>query len=382
MNRSMPMNVFIIESPFQLLNAIEAKHRLGLADNKLVIILGYGYSRSGFQKLIHDEDWSSVEYVEIRIGIFDFESRTLGKYFSRKYRNLAEIYRLYSNRATINEIAESIRAADTVILGNYLQDGSQYLRHFANSVRHNCLVLIDDGTDVIKVNNARNRGLPTESGLVEDVDTLSLWKSAKRNFRELLVKLDNSEADKVLFFTAYDIHVRPGDEIVKNEYSHLRQNIRDSVQAEEIFFLGQCLIEDQWIDKQLYFDNLSKIQQYFAGTDIVYIPHPRESADTVDHVKDRLKFKIRTLDGPIEYCLSLSSNRPRVLASFFCSALVNCSIIYKGLFGIKAFYIDPERMLVERDLVRCIYDYFRTRSHEGLDVIKLDAVVAGDQLVP
>ncbi len=368
------MNLFLVESPFQLINAIEAKHRLDFRDNKLVVILGYGYSRTGFQQLISGDDWNSVEYINIENANSDFQSALLGKYLSRRIRDVAAILRLYSNKTVIDRMANSIHGVDNIVLGNYPEDGSQYLRHFANSVKHNRLVLIDDGTDVIKVNAWRKRPPPHDDVSIKDVVGLSRWKSAKRKVREYFLRLDDSAAEKVLFFTAYNIDVRTGDEIVKNEYAHLRRNIVGGVQTDDVFFLGQCLIEDNWIDKQLYFDNLSKIQKYFGRREVVYVPHPRESSDTIDFVKDALGFKIRQFDGPIEYWLCVGGDWPRILASFFCSALINCSIIYQGVLSIKAFYIDPELMLVERDFVREVYDYFYTRSGDGLEVVKLDSL--------
>jgi hypothetical protein len=193
----------------------------------------------------------------------------------------------------------------------------------------------------------------------------------KRNVRESFVEWDNKEVDKVIFFTAYDIDARDGDQVVKNDYLHLRKQTAHHVRRDYVFFLGQSLIEDKWIEKKVYFEYLKKVRSSFAGKDLFYIPHPRESCETVSYIENSIGFKIRRIDLPIEYHIALNDDKPKVLASFFCSALVNCLIIYEHLLKSKAFYIDPRHILINSDLVRDIYQYFSSKVNQNFEIVRL-----------
>lgn len=365
------MNVFLIESPFQLLNTIEAKEFFEFKNNHLIIILGLGHAVEEYKILINERDWDSVRYVSIRISAFRFESRFLGNRLLQIMENYWDLYRRFSNRQKLDKIAKSLSAVDNIILGNYLDAGEQYLRHLANTIEHNNLYLVDDGTDVIEVNDERKKKASRALVVEQTVPNLSLWKRVKRNVRQAFIEWNKSEADRVIFFTAYDIDVRNGDQWVKNEYCHLKKQIAHNVQSDDVFFLGQCLIEDNWINKDVYFDYLKKVRLYFAGERIFYIPHPRESHETASFAEDILGFKIKRIDVPIEYHIALKGDKPKVLASFFCSALLNCSILYPQNLRIKAFYIPPRHINRWRDFTERVYGYFSTKTNESFEVVRL-----------
>jgi len=367
------MNAFLIASPLQLLNAIEAKHFFKFTNNHLIIILGLGYAKEieVYERIISKEDWDTVNYVKICIDIYKSQSRLLGGRLSRKIENYWNTYRRYLNRRKLDKIAKSLSAVDNIILGNYLEYGELYFRHFANTLAHKNLYLVDDGTDVLQINEERKKKISTTFLSEQNIHNLSLWKRMKRNVREAFVEWDNKEADKLIFFTAYDIEVRGGDQVVRNEYSHLRKQIAHLVHSDDVLFLGQSLIEDKWIKKEIYFDYLKKVRSYFAEKELFYIPHPRESCETVKYIEDSIGFKIKRADLPIEYYIALKGDKPKVLASFFCSALVNCLIIYEQHFKIKAFYIDPRHILINPDLIRDIYQYFSSKVNQNFEIVML-----------
>ena len=68
------MNVFLVLSPLQVLNALEAKAHFGTKDNVLVVLrhTSSGYPVSMFRRLIDEADWQQVYYLatygEERVG--------------------------------------------------------------------------------------------------------------------------------------------------------------------------------------------------------------------------------------------------------------------------------------------------------------------------
>ena len=372
-NMDEAMNAFLIASPLQLLNAIEAKHFFKFKNNHLIIILGLGYAKEDevYEQMIFREDWDKVHYVTICIDTFVLQSRFLGERLSKKIEIYWNAYKKHLNRRKLDKIAKTLSAVDNIILGNYLEYGELYFRHFANKLDHKNLYLVDDGTDVLQVNDERRNKVSADQLLQQSIDNLSLWKRMKRNVRKTFVEWNASEDDKVIFFTAYDIDVREGDQVVRNEYCHLRARVAHDVQSDDVLFLGQCLIEDKWIEKKVYFEHLRKVRSYFSGKELFYIPHPREFPETVSHVENVLGFKILRTDVPIECHLTLHGKRPKVLAAFFCSALVNCSIIYAQNLCIKSFYIDTRHILINAPLVRDIYHYFSGKANENFEIVRI-----------
>ena len=340
------MNVFVVEGPFQLLNALEAREYFGFADNHLVIILGLGHNAQDFRPLICEKDWDTIRYVKININPLKSGPRFLGESLSKKVRDYLSLCRQGINRARLDRLARRFSRVDNIILGNYLQNGCEHLRHFANVLGYKNLYLVDDGTDVIKVNDERkkNGSMGTPGKLSSRV--ISPFKGVKRVLRESFVEWNEDEAGRVTFFTVYNLDVRHGDQVVKNDYVRLRRQLVRTSSRDCVLFLGQCLIEDNYMEKDVYFEYMHKVKSYFVANELVYIPHPRESSDTVEYIRKRVGLRIEQPNIPIEFYLGLSDGYlPDTLASFFCSALMTCAVLYGGQIKIKAFHIDPKHIL-------------------------------------
>ncbi|HPA84693.1 MAG TPA: hypothetical protein PLJ30_07785, partial [Deltaproteobacteria bacterium] len=57
------MNVYVVETPHQLLNAIEAKNTLDLKDNLLIVLTLEEYPREAYGPLIVGGEWQEVRIV-------------------------------------------------------------------------------------------------------------------------------------------------------------------------------------------------------------------------------------------------------------------------------------------------------------------------------
>ncbi|KAB0668520.1 hypothetical protein F6V30_15570 [Oryzomonas sagensis] len=361
-------NVFLIESPLQLLNAMEAKKYFELVNNHLVVRLGVGFSQELFERLAGADDWDSLCFFALDNNTMDFESRFLGKTISNRIRGFRYDYQQYQNRKKLDNIATSFGRVKNIFLGNYLAEWKQYMRHFANTLPHETLYIIDDGTDVIKINDERKNYLlrkacPKEAG--------SILGGLRRMWRQSYIEWNDNDAGTINFFSAYDIEVGTGDRLIRNKYDYLREMVTRALPSDEVFFLGQCLVEDGYIKKELYLEYLKKIKSYFAGEKMFYIPHPRESIEMIDKIKGCLGFEVKCFDGPIEYEITVKGNMPKILASFFCSALQNCNIILGHNVRIKAFYLAPEHLTRFHEFVQSIYTYFENNTCESFEVVTL-----------
>lgn len=364
------INVFVVESPIQVLNAEEAKHYFNLRNNLLIIILGRGFRADSFKKVVRECNWDSVQFIMLRENRINDRSGVWGQVMYQMQR-IRWIVRQYNNKKRFDRLAGSLSNVQNLILGNYGETRKPHLCHFANILKHDQLYLVDDGTDVLFVNEERTRQTESTELSGQLRNGSSRWQILKRDVLEAFVDWNNTGAKNVTFFTAYDLKVRPGDRLVKHDYPHLRKRLADSAQSDKILFLGQTMIEDDYLEREIYFDYLRKVQSFFDGEELVYVPHMRESADTVKYVKENLGLRIERPDLPIECHLALSGLRPRALASFCCGALANCSVIFGQHLKIIAFYLSPSSLLKEHDFIEHIYRDLRERASESLRVVNL-----------
>ncbi len=366
-------NLFIVDTTYQLLNAIEAANYLGLSNNHLIIVNEAGQLSGAYKKIIDSKDWVKVinvwlaidtdkcNYVRLGPRVAEFARRWYARYLNLQRMRIAA------------KIAESIVEVNNLFLGHYWADHKPFMRHFANTIRHRNLYILDDGTDIIDVNN-RRRALDNID--VDDsfghsrVTSLPVGNVARHLLRKYW-RWDISEARNVTFFTTYDLHTRPGDHVVKNEYRYLRSLAAAAKPNGEIYFLGQCLVDDGYVDAETYLDYLGRVKAYFGDEAIKYIPHPRESEVMVKSVHDILGFEIKKFDVPVEYQLVVSEEIPKVIASFFCSALESCSNMFADRIKIACFYISPSQMNKAQKAVASIYEYFERKASDQFMYIKL-----------
>jgi hypothetical protein len=364
------INVFIVESPIQVLNAEEARHFFNFTNNHLIIVLGGGFSVDSFKRMVRECNWDSVRFIMLRENRIELRSGWLGQVIYQMQRIRYNI-RQYNNRKRFDRLASSLSNVQNLILGNYGETRKPHLCHFANTLKHEQLYLIDDGTDTILVNDERTGRAQAANSSEQRRNGSSPWHILKRQVRQAFLDWNKLGAKNVTFFTAYDLKVRQGDRLVRHDYPHLRKRLADSPQSSQILFLGQTMIEDDYLEPGIYFDYLRKVRSFFVGEDLIYVPHLRESADTVRYVRDNLGLKIERPDLPIECHIAWRGPRPRVLASFCCGALANCSVIFGQHLKIMAFYLSPESLLKEHEFIEDIYRDLRGRANESLQVVNL-----------
>lgn len=355
------MNVFMIETAHQLLNAIEAKHRLGLRDCRLVVIVHRDYPRSAYEVLVAPEEWAAVHYLE-RIdepeGPSGFWFRFRGSDRMRSYFATLQLRKL---RQRLDELARSMVRVERVFLGNYWVD---YMRHFANVLPHDRLWLLDDGTATLLINERRRQGQP--------LDRCKWTERLKNDLIYRAIGMDARQERGLSFFTIYELETRAEDEVFRHDYNYLRSVAEVGEASDEVFFLGQTLM-DEGLSRDDYLEYLKKVLDYFAGEKLVYVAHKGEPADKVAYIEKELGVPVRRFGVPIEYQLTVRRSKPKLLASFCSSALENCRVIFGSELQIRAFYIDPARCKTHPSLIRGIYDYYRSKAGPGFEVVELPA---------
>ena len=354
-------SVVIVETPLQMLNAIEASFSLNLGNTILVIITSPPFPEEVFRPLLAFTKWHRIIFFHLIHHAPVFNSSILGKTISERLNEYLKECRQLAKRRKFDNLIKPMANVENLVIGNYL---SGYMRHCANRLRPRHLYLIDDGTDTLRVAKLR-----TEQEVHDDEGQLSCFRKFKNIIRASFVDWDIRQASSLTFFTSYNLGLKPGDRLVRNEYSFFRSMLKQSELRNEVYFLGQPLAEDGYLYKEEYLSYISKIAQYYGGRKLIYVTHKRESSQMIDAIR-KMGLPVTSFRLPIEVQL-LQDGMPSELASFFCSALDNCRMIFGDKLSIKAFRIEQGKFFAGCEFVQDIYDYISKNVGPNFEIVYL-----------
>lgn len=344
-------SVFLVKTPLQLLNAIEARYHFKLAaDECVLIIMGDRKSQPQLLKLASATDeWGDVVVLNDVDLLFSnpFDSSANG--FLKKIQNISILKKSFFNVRRLNRISRKLGSVKYIFVGyaRYI-----YMKHFVNIMPHEEVYFLDDGNATIDLARERNqnRVLNPELGLKK---TLKLYG------KKLLQGVKDKDLENYNFFTMYEISPAENDQVIKNSFKHLRSDSASLVKTDDVYFLGGPISECGIISQQSYFAHLKRVKAYFADKNVIYIAHRRESPEKLTEIENRFGLKVVLFDYPIEYQLAYVGPRPKVLASFISSALDSCRIIFDDQLKIVSFKMDLTGSPM-REEIEPIYESYKT----------------------
>ncbi|UFT98883.1 glycosyltransferase family 52 [Radiobacillus kanasensis] len=330
------MNVFIIESPLQLLNSLEAKYyyKLESAECDLLVLNGDNpNSVKQIVKMVNRSDWNSIKIIGFGNGKISWITRMI---------KLKKEYKTYKD-------------PDLVFIGDYRSD---LMRDFVNKVNPRQTVLIDDGTVSLRI----HRVLTSENERRKFLNGDS--KDRLKKLIKSMVYLGNvpiqKHVDNLVLFTVYDLPSSENLLVTKNNYLYMKSISSEREKLQEVWLLGSPLVEKGILESaEVYIDCLSKIKKHYSEVKkIVYVPHRAENEEWIK-VYDKLGFEILRPDASIELYLMIKKEIPNVVASFYSSALGNIYNIFGEQIQIDSFII-PKEQLPEKSKAEIIniYDYY------------------------
>lgn len=375
------MNVFIIAAPYQVLSAVEAVHHFNF-ENNILIVLNIGlFSKDSFDKVIDNKCWRYVKYINFFyfISSRDFSKTKPSNYFER----LVELYLVFDQfkkRRCIERLCRSVRYAENLFLGNYLIDYDLHMRHIANRLKFGNLFLLDVGTDTLRINKQRmcenSMGLSSHTSEIKNdkinnnTRIIECWrlsflsiKNLKKKTRNKFIEWNHTGVKRLTYFTCYNLEVNGEDQIVINNYAFSKSLISKAKCSQDIFFLGQPLIEQGYLAPAMFFEYIKDIKNYFADLNLFYVPHPREAEENIQIIKNNVGIRIKKFVAPIEHEIVSSDTYPKCIGSFFSSALENFAKIFSNNIEVVAFYLLPQCLLKDTEGVAKIYDNFKADNN-------------------
>jgi hypothetical protein len=364
-------NIFVIDTPHQLLNAIEAVHLLRLTNNHLLVIRARGANNERFLSLIKAGDWVTVSFPSLLIDSTRCEQKWLGPVANRWYCRYLHFQRMY----ILAKLAARFQQVDKVFLGHYFPEEKPYMRHIANTVEYNTLYLLDDGTDTIEINkrrHTRDSNRP-EVQITQSNTRRSIYKTIEMRLRAKYWNWHLADAPSVTFFTAYDIDVRIGDCLIRNDYGYLRSlaPLKHIDMHDTVLFIGQCMVDDGYLEMDTYLAFLSNVRAYFAEKKLIYVAHPRESASYVNRLKNHLGCELWPSSSVIEYDLVVRGVKPKAVAGFVSSALITLAHLMEPEVEIVCFHLAPEHWMGWREDAVGVYHYLKNKAQQRVTIVPL-----------
>jgi len=282
-------NIFIIGTPIQLLNSIEAVKHFNLKNNILVIVYrSLAANKSQMKDIIDLYEWEEVIEIE-----YSSNSSLL------RYVELIKYLKKYTYKYVFISKLEVI---PKLVMPN---------------VKKEKVFLLDDGTMTILIYE-------------HNIKTKQLNKYNFRELRFLLFGLKVKIRDKINLFTYFDLEPVHGIEVVKNNLLFLKDKIKDAQKDDGIiYFLGQPI--SNLIDDELYRSSLEGIIKKY-NKKLIYIPHRGETKEKLDYLSeiDNALFIIKNVDMPIELFFLNNNIYPQHVLSYYSTAVTTLNLIYEN----------------------------------------------------
>lgn len=318
-------NIFIVKSPLQLMNAIEAKEHFRSKNNILILMNANATNDKQMQTVLALSPWEQiVTYAPAnKSSTLREQIKLLQSLKKQRYHRL-----FTGDYGTFNQ----------VLMANLEVDE---------------LYLIDDGTKSIEIHKQ-----------LLDPSKTTLSKKLKL-LRYTLFGLKTSITKSINFFTCYNLTQIKDEQIIPNNYDYLQSIFTPKEDQDEVIYLLGQNIDNKWMKRGRYIEYLKRIKSRYAKK-IIYMPHRHEV------ISDELKalfddtFVLQHNDIPIEIYFLEKNIYPSHIISFTSSALFNLDKIYQKA-QIDAIIIHQEDLIKMHDFVKSCYQFF-----DQLDIRLID----------
>lgn len=331
------VNIFIIKTPFQFLNAIRFKEQnLNENLNFLIIVTQNKNSYDRITQICNSEDWDLIFNLGIQLASIKF------KYLSKLILKYNALKMDFTWVTKLSEIKKNY-SIDNIISGNYFEPIFQIS---TNNCLYNSLVIVDDGTATFRILKEREKELDQE---------VSFFFEKKYVIYNILLRIKKKPIKSISFFSKYNFTPHKSDNYILNKTTEedlLIKSIEDTV-----FIIGGPYVSKNMIPKNKYIEILKKIVHTYPAKHFYYIPHRQENKNDKSLVSKYMT--IIEPNEPIELYFKKTDILPKWIIGFYSSALINLSTSYGSLaiefVAIKTnFNLSPK----DNDVIQEIYFKF------------------------
>ena len=285
-------NIFMIESPLQLLSAIEAAKHFSCDSNALVFIQNKHPVNIRMMTEILSNSPVSFELVDT---ISTQSRRAL-------YGGLFNLLRRFKQARF-----------DRVFVGDF---NCAYMRIFGANLKSGEVVLLDDGIAALYM-----------EALLEEQRS---WRSVTRTYLARIVGITPElELANCVVFSFFKRASTQPKEWIRHHFDYLRTTLRsESVSDEVHLVIGQGgLVGQKFLAEPVYLDLLRDLTRDLKGR-ILYAPHRHEDKGLVERIASQLGFVVQTFNEPAELGFAKLTPRPATVSAFMSTALFSFKTLY------------------------------------------------------
>lgn len=306
------MNLFIVESPFQLISAIEADKYF--KDENNLFIIKYNKKQSNVIQL-----------------------KKIKKLFNLD--NVIEINPLFSNFDSniqlfllLKKFAKEKVVFNKIFIGEYR---SFHMRKFFDYFPKAESYCLDDGNITYQIFQL----------IKEKKDEYYFSNGFKGLLKKIIYKLESivfglnglKIKREIKLFTCFDISAE--EKHIIHDFSNIKKEYKMLDSKNVVYFYGAYL-EVIGISKEKQIEFLEQAVGVFKKLDleIIYLPHRLESEDKLNLIKNKLNLKIIKNEFPAEIQLLVDGFIPKYIASFASSVLVSLPKIFPEIKNVYSFF--------------------------------------------
>ncbi|MCT7539513.1 alpha-2,8-polysialyltransferase family protein [Aliarcobacter cryaerophilus] len=311
-------NLFIINSPLQLLNAQEAIYKFKL---KNIIIVA-----------IFNRSIKNIEQIEGQLSKIDCED--IIRFNPSKEGKI---------KGYIKLIKELQKSSYEKVFAGEIED-YRFRTIIANLEKEQFFVLDEGSATIVLYEKIIKKNKINQSKL--------------KSIRFLMFGLKVRLISPINFFTYYNFEPLKDAIVVKNNLEYLRKDFKrnDIDYSNTLFFLGQPLFI--FANRDEFKESFKKVIEKNKDKKIVYIPH-REDKQTIEIVKDILKnIDILEIDRPIERYFLENGIYPKNVISYSSTALTTIKILFENCFVEYIKNKNPNLKLNDMRGLDFVYQYF------------------------
>lgn len=240
---------------------------------------------------------------------------------------------------------------DKIFIGSYANIFHKNLiGYFPENVKIN---LIYDGLQVLAVSENRQK----DNGK---------FKSLPLLYRLLCYR--NIKVQNLTYVTPFKFNIPSNDSIEVFQMDKNRGRVK--YDQEKIYFIGQPLENIKAVTQEYYLETLDKFITQKESKKVFYIPHPRESESKIELISKMCEI-FRPGKVFEEYYIE-AEDRPRIVASFYSSVLLNLYAIDENI-NLISIHIPFSQLLNPRfkEILKPVYSFFDEISGNRFQIIFL-----------
>lgn len=266
-----------VESPLQLINAIEAVRFFNFESYRI-------YIRYSGQK-------NSDLQIDKILEKFSIDSNILVKTYIKSSRR--NIYDLINFVFFYVKFLLDGCMVDRILIGNY---DSIFLKPLILFFNKKKIILLDDGSKTISIQDRF------------------------------------SDSNNINLFTIFNVDKKKNQSVFINKYKVLNEVLKNTrcVKKDSILFIGAKLAEANLMSNSEYIMYVTQVASIIEQP-MIYVPHRGENINKLESISSISNVRIKYLEYPIELYAFEEGEIPKKVLSFYSTALYTINRLYPSI---------------------------------------------------